>query len=160
MPEAQRNDGGGTVRDWMSRNPVTVSPEVPVKQVIRLMRAQGIRHVLVMEGARLAGIVSDRDVRRLLLDEESRVCPGSPVGHLMSVGPVTVAPEAPLTEAARGMLDMKIGALPVVEDDRPIGILTKSDVLEALLAWAEGDPGRVSAREGARARDSRRGERC
>lgn len=131
----------GTVRDWMSRNPVTVSPDLPVKQVIRLMRARGIRHVLVMDGDRLAGIVSDRDVRRLLLDGEPQVFPGSPIGHLMTVCPVTVSPEALLTEAARGMLEMKIGALPVVEDDRPVGILTKSDALEALLEWAKGDRG-------------------
>ncbi len=126
----------------MSRNPVTVPPDFPVKQVIRLMRARGIRHVLVIDGGRLAGIVSDRDVRRLLLDGEPQVFPGSPVGQLVTASPVTVSPETSLTEAARGMLEMKIGALPVVEDDRPIGILTKSDALEALLVWAEGGPAR------------------
>ena len=56
----------------------------------------------------------------------------------MTEGLVTVSPQTPLTVAARELLDRKIGALPVVEGDRPIGILTTSDALEALVAWAEG----------------------
>ncbi len=137
----------GRVRDWMSRNPVTVSSERSVEQVIRLMRARGIRHVLVMDGERLAGIVSNRDVLRLLLGGERLLSPGAPIAQIMTENPVRVSPEAPLTEAAREMLDRRIGALPVVEGDRPIGILTKSDAFEALLAWAEGDLGRVHAGE-------------
>lgn len=138
MP-ATRSGRLGTVRDWMSRNPVTVSPELSVEQVIRLMLARGIRHALVMDGDRLAGIVSNRDLRRPLIGGEPPLVPGSPVGRVMTECPVTVSPEALLTEAAREMLDRKIGALAVVETDRPIGILTKSDALEALLTWAEGE---------------------
>lgn len=118
-----------------------------MEQVIRLMRARGIRHVLVMDGERLAGIVSNRDVLRLLLGGERLLSPGAPIAQIMTENPVRVSPEAPLTEAAREMLDRRIGALPVVEGDRPIGILTKSDAFEALLAWAEGDLGSVHAGE-------------
>jgi CBS domain-containing protein len=132
-----REEGLGLVRDWMSRNPVTVEVERTVGQVVHLMRARGIRHVLVMDGERLAGIVSNRDVRSLPIEDEPRVLSGSLVTQVMSEHPVTVSPEARLTDAAREMLDRKIGALPVVEGDRPIGILTKSDALEALLTWAE-----------------------
>ena len=128
----------GSVRDWMSREPVTVTPEVSIEHVIRLMRARGIRHLLVMDGERLAGIVSNRDVRRLLLGGDHTIPPSAPVRRIMTEGVVTVLPETPLTVAARELLDRKIGALPVVEDDRPIGILTTSDALEALVAWAEG----------------------
>ena len=128
----------GTVRDWMSRDPVTIAPELSVEHAIRLMQARGIRHVLVMDGDRLAGILSNRDVRRLLSGGNHSAPPRTPVGRVMTEGPVTVSPETPLTTAARELLDRKIGALPVVEGDRPIGILTKSDALEALLAWAEG----------------------
>jgi CBS domain-containing protein len=141
MERLMESESVGMVRDWMSRDPVTVPPDLAVRQVIRLMRARGIRHVLVMDGDRLAGIVSDRDVRRLLLDGEPHVLPSSPIGHVMTACPVTVSPEAPLTEAARALLEMKIGALPVVENDRPVGVLTKSDALEALLTWAEGGAG-------------------
>lgn len=130
----------GTVRDWMSRNPVAVSLEAPLTHVIRLMQARGIRHVLVMDGDRLAGIVSSRDVRRLLVGEAPPLPPHSPVAQVMTESPVAVSPETPLIEAAREMLDRKIGALPVVEGDRLIGILTRSDAFEALLTWAEGRP--------------------
>jgi CBS domain-containing protein len=136
--DAPRREKAGTVRDWMSREPVTVTPDVSIEHVIRLMRARGIRHLLVMDGERLAGIVSNRDVRRLLLGGDHTIPPSAPVRRIMTEGVVTVSPQTPLTVAARQLLDRKIGALPVVEGDRPIGILTKSDALEALLAWAEG----------------------
>jgi acetoin utilization protein AcuB len=134
-------EGLGPVANWMSRSPFTVSPDCPIDQVIRLMRREGIRHVLVVDGGRLAGIVSNRDVRSLLLEGEPPLVPTSPVSRVMSESPVTTAPEATLAEAARAMLERKIGALPVVHGERLVGILTKSDALEALLAWADARPG-------------------
>ena len=127
----------GTVRDWMSRNLVVVTPERSVEHVFRLMRASEIRHILVMDGERLAGIVSNRDLRRPLVGGAPSLSPGSPVGRVMTESPTTVSPDTPLAVAARELLDRKIGALPVVEGDRPIGILTKSDALEGLLACVE-----------------------
>ena len=103
------------------------------------MMAQGIRHMLVMDGDCLVGIVSNRDVRRLLIGGGHLIPPGAPVKRVMTENPITASPELSLIEAAREILDRKIGALPVVEEGRPIGILTKSDVLEALLRWAERD---------------------
>src|SRR3970040_679659 len=136
--DAVRRRKAGTVRGWMSGEPLTVTPEASVEHVIRLMRARAIRHLLVMDGERLAGIVSTRAVRRLLLAGEHAMPPSAPVRQVMTESPVTVSPETPLVVAARELLDRKIGALPVVVGDRPIRILTKSDALEALLAWAEG----------------------
>jgi CBS domain-containing protein len=118
----------------MSRSPVAVPPDRPVQSVIRLMRSEGIRHVLVVEGDRLAGIVSNRDVRSLLTDDEPRALPTSPISRVMTENPVTTSPDVALTEAARAMLERKIGALPVLDGARVVGILTKSDALEALLA--------------------------
>jgi CBS domain-containing protein len=124
----------GQVRDWMSRSPVAVPPDRPVASVIRLMRSEGIRHVLVVEGDRLVGIVSNRDVRALLTDDEPPVLPTSPISRVMTENPVTTSPDAALADAARAMLERKIGALPVLDGVRVVGILTKSDALEALLA--------------------------
>ncbi len=126
----------GTVADWMTREPVTVREETPVSQVLRLMRSQDIRHVLVMQGERLSGIFSSRDVRRLVVGEGAMPADVA-VATLMTESPVTVSPRAPLLEAAREILDRKIGALPVTEGGRPVGILTSQDTLEALIAWAE-----------------------
>lgn len=142
MMAEPRRSAVGTVRDWMTRNPVSVSPHTPVAQVAGLMRANRIRHVLVVEAERLVGIVSDRDVRGLLVEGQPTVSPTSPVRQVMSDSPVTVTPEMLLTEASRAMLDRKLGALPVVEGDRPVGILSSADALEALLRWVDyGNPG-------------------
>jgi CBS domain-containing protein len=126
----------GLVRDWMSRQPLTVAPERPVAQVAGLMRTHAIRHVLVMDGDRLVGIVSNRDVRTPV-GMEPRAAADAPVSTVMSETPVIVTAEAGLVEAARALLERRIGALPVLDDERVVGILTRSDALEALLAWAE-----------------------
>jgi CBS domain-containing protein len=107
------------------------------------MRAEGVRHVVVTEGGQLVGIVSDRDLRGFLLDGEPTLSPQAPVRTVMSASPVAVSPDMPLAEAVRTMLASKIGALPVVADGRPVGILTRADALEALLAVIEG-PERAS----------------
>jgi CBS domain-containing protein len=130
-------EGLGQVRDWMSRRPVTVAPGCPVGQVARRMQAERIRHVIVLDGDRVEGIASNRDVRVPLVADEPHVLPGSPVSRVMTEQPVTASPETPLVEAARTMLERKIGALPVVEAGRLVGILTKSDVLEAMLMWID-----------------------
>jgi acetoin utilization protein AcuB len=131
----------GTVGDWMTPNPTTVSPETSIGEVAHLMRTQGIRHVLVLDGEILVGIASNRDVRGRSLEQPSDLSARSPIAKVMTEAPITVSVETPLTEAARAMLDRKIGALPVTDDLRLVGILTKADALEALLAWAEREPG-------------------
>jgi CBS domain-containing protein len=133
-------DGLGTVAEWMTREPVTVPEEMPLDQVLRLMRVREIRHVLVMQGDRLTGIFSNRDVRRMLDASEPPAASSVAVAALMTENPVTVSPRAPLLEAAREILDRKIGALPVTDEGRPIGILTSQDALEALIVWAERAP--------------------
>jgi CBS domain-containing protein len=111
-----------------------------VAQVAGLMRSERIRHVLVMEGEQLVGVVSDRDVRGLRLAGEPTVSPHSPVVMVMSEPPIAVDPETPLTEAVRTMLEHKIGAVIVLDGGRPVGILTRSDALEALLTAVESVP--------------------
>lgn len=125
----------GTVADWMTHEPVAVSEETPLSQVMGLMQALQIRHVLIMQAERLSGIFSSRDTRRLLSVDTA---PGPvTVGALMTEDPLTVSPGTPLLDAARAILDRKIGALPVTDGGRPVGILTSQDVLEALVSWAE-----------------------
>ncbi len=126
----------GLVRDWMTRDPLTVEPERPIGQVAGLMHTHGVRHVVVMDRERVVGIVSDRDVREPV-GVEPRRPRDAPVAGVMSESPVTVAADASLVEAARALLERRIGALPVLDQDRVVGILTRSDALEALLAWVE-----------------------
>jgi CBS domain-containing protein len=111
-----------------------------VAQVAGLMRTEAIRHVLVMDGEILVGVVSDRDVRGLRLTREPTVSPDSPVAAVMSEPPIAVDPETPLTEAVRTLLEHRIGSVIVLDGGRPVGILTRSDALEALLAVVESAP--------------------
>jgi CBS domain-containing protein len=124
----------------MTRRPVTVPEECPIQRAIGQMRAAEIRHLVVVDGDRVTGIVSNRDLRRLLEDPTHQPRLADPIRRIMTEDPVTVAPETPVTEAARLLLERKIGALPVREGDDVIGIFTTSDALEALLALA--DPAR------------------
>ncbi len=124
-----RASGVGPVRNWMTRAPVSVTPQTPVAEVTRLMRSEGIRHVVVVDGGHLVGIVSDRDVRGAARDATAAA--------IMTEIVLTVAPETPLTDAARALLERRIGALPVLDGDRVVGILSQADALEALLAYVE-----------------------
>jgi CBS domain-containing protein len=121
----------------MTRRPVTVPEECPIQRAIGQMRAAEIRHLVVVDGDRVTGIVSNRDLRRLLEDPTYPPRLADPIRRIMTEDPVTVAPETPVTEAARLLLERKIGALPVREGDEVIGIFTTSDALEALLAHAD-----------------------
>lgn len=126
-----------TVRDWMSHPPITVAEECPIHRAIGQMRTARVRHLLVMDGDRLSGVVSNRDLRRLLEDPVHAAL-DQPVRRIMTEGPVTVAPELPATAAARLLLEHGIGALPVRDGDAIVGIFTTADALESLLALADG----------------------
>jgi len=133
------NDGarGGTVGDWMSRPPLAVAEDTPIRVAIAQMEHADVRHLLVMDGDRLSGIVSNRDLGRLAGVASASLL-SAPVSRIMTEDPVTVAPETPVTAAARVLLEMKIGALPVRDGDDIVGIFTTADALEALLATVDG----------------------
>ena len=127
----------GVVRDWMTKQPATVAPDCSIGVAIARMRRAEVRHLLVVEADRLVGIVSHRDWHRVpagggVADWESQ-----PVARIMSEDPVTMAPETPVTTAARALLERKIGCLPVRDGEAIVGIFTTSDALEALLSALE-----------------------
>lgn len=132
------------VRDWMSPDPVTVSPETPVAEARQLFTDKGFRHLPVVAGGVLCGIVSDRDVvinpRALRLAIRRRnaaelVDDDRPVEAVMSSTPHTVAPDAPVSEASRLLVSRQVGALPVVDEDRRlVGIITVVDCLLSTLS--------------------------
>ncbi len=130
----------GAVSNWMTRAPITVPEECPVRLALGQMQRDGIRHLLVLDGDRLSGIVSNRDVRRLALEDPGPSLLSRPVRSIMTEDPVTVAPETEVTVAVRLLLELRIGALPVRDGDEIVGIFTTADALEALLAVVE-NPG-------------------
>ena len=129
---------GGSVGDWMSKAPMAVGEDTPIGDAVSLMQGAGVRHLLVLDGPVLTGILSSRDLRRLVTDDLGSPLLAGPVRSIMSEGPVSVAPEMPLVTAARLLLEQRIGALPVRQGERIVGIFTVPDALEALLAIAEG----------------------
>jgi CBS domain-containing protein len=128
------------VRDLMTAAPVTVPADMPVLEARQLMQAKRIRHLFVTspEG-KLQGIVTDRDIRlnlpspatSLSVWELNYLLARLTVEQVMSRTLVTTWPEAELTDAARVMLDHKIGALPVLDGGRVVGIVTESDFVRA-----------------------------
>jgi len=129
---------GGSVADWMSKAPMAVVEDTPIRDAVSLMQGAEVRHLLVLDGPVLTGILSSRDLRRLVTRDLDSPLLAGPVRSIMSEGPVSVAPETPLVRAARLLLEQRIGALPVRQGERIVGIFTVPDALEALLAIAEG----------------------
>jgi acetoin utilization protein AcuB len=123
----------------MTKNPLTVPLDTPVVDARRMMLERRIRHLLVTDGPRLAGIVTDRDIRlnlpspatSLSVWEINYLLARMTVGSVMTKTVITVDPERDAQNAARLMLDHKIGALPVMDGGTLVGIMTESDVLRA-----------------------------
>lgn len=130
------------MRHYMTRTPVSVAPNDSIRKVRLLMRQGHVRRLPVVEDRRVVGIVTDRD-----LWERSPV--GVPEGeeldgrdladHLrvmgvMTLRPVTIPPALPIGVAARRLRESHVGALLVVEEGDLVGILTKGDLIDALLA--------------------------
>jgi acetoin utilization protein AcuB len=119
-----------TVREIMATDPVTVGPRETARHAWKLMRDHRFRHLPVVAGGRLVGVLSDRDLRPVLL---SPALARARVVELMSERLTTIHPGAPIEEAASLLVVKKIGCLPVVEGDRLVGIVTKTDLLAVLV---------------------------
>jgi acetoin utilization protein AcuB len=119
-----------TVRDVMATDLVTVRPDESARQAYRLMRDHRFRHLPVVENGQLVGILSDRDLRPVLL---SPTLARASVGELMNEDLTTVVPDAPVEEAASLLVVKRIGCLPVVADGRLVGIVTETDLLAVLV---------------------------
>jgi acetoin utilization protein AcuB len=118
------------VRDVMATDLVTVRPHETARHAYRLMRDRRFRHLPVVEDGKLVGILSDRDLRPVLL---SPTLARARVRELMSEDLTTVGPDAPVEEAASLLVVKKIGCLPVVAEGRLIGIVTETDLLAVLV---------------------------
>ncbi len=133
-------EAGIRVKDCMSRSAATIHSDALVRGAVEMMKKRRIRHLPVVDRERrLVGIVTDRDLRQVVFDpavQERLGNLGEALGTLtvrdvMTWGVVTVQPETEIRQAARLMREQKIGALPVVDGERVVGILTETDVLRA-----------------------------
>lgn len=110
----------------MTRNLVQVSPKTSREEAQEVCRTGDFRHLLVMVEDELVGLVSDRDLRTA---EGLNLQPGLSVQLVMTRVIRDIHPEARLSQAARMMRRHGISCLPVVQDERPVGILTTTDLL-------------------------------
>ena len=131
------------VADRMTREVRTLQPNDKLSIADELMKVGKFRHVVVVDGddsGEVVGVVSHRDIFYGALawslgqgtSAHQRALESLPVKNVMHAEVTTVAPEAPLATAARTMLERRIGCLPVVENERLVGILTEGDFLSML----------------------------
>lgn len=133
------------VQDLMTENPFVVEPETSLFDAYTLMFEKEIRRLPVVYDQKLVGIITLSDIQRVLpsvfaetdTDTALEVTPLT-VGDVMTADPVTVAPEDTLQDAAEQMLENQVSGLPVVQNDRVIGIITESDIFKLIVAsWSE-----------------------
>jgi CBS domain-containing protein len=117
------------VQDIMTTDVQTVPPGVPADEAWNLMRAKGVRHLVVTEGRRVAGVLSDRDAGGR---QGSPVRRNRTVAELMTGRVVTVPPTTTVRKAANLMRGRSIGCLVVTDETRIVGIVTVADLLELL----------------------------
>ena len=126
-----------TVGEIMNPHPISVKPGIPVAEVARLMRAHDVGSILILDdSSRLLGILTEQGIVHKIVARErhpSEVL----VEEIMIRDPETVPPWLSLTDAARIMLLKRIRQLPVVHEDRVLGLVTKTDILRAQPALAE-----------------------
>jgi len=113
------------ISDIMSFPVLSVAPDLPMAEVALMLRKNGCTGLPVLDDGRLVGVLSRRDFRKIRKESQLK----SPVKAFMSRNPVTIAPGNSPHQAARLMVRHDIGRLPVVENDRVIGIVTRSDAM-------------------------------
>lgn len=127
------------VRDWMTRNPVTIQEDATFTEAWSLMREKRLRHLPVMRGEDVVGMVSDRDIRDAAPSsvesagsDTARIA-ATKIKDLISGKVFTTNPDAELERAAVKLFVHRIGALPVTEQGRLIGIISETDVFRAMV---------------------------
>jgi len=129
------------VSDWMTKKVITIGPDDYLSDAITLMRDNGIKHLPVVKGGKLKGILSDRDIKEyspskattLDIYELHYILANTRIKELMKAKVITTAPDTPVEEAAMIMLDRDIGSLPVVEGGSLCGIISDKDIFHALV---------------------------
>jgi acetoin utilization protein AcuB len=133
------------VKDIMQHDVACVRPETPLEEIVRLLQRRGVRHLAVLDHEELAGIISDRDLKSVLPARVAKpaatatgpVSGGLTAGDIMTKRVITVEPMMSVEDAARLLVEKRIGALPVTDGGTLVGIVTETDVL-LLFARAMG----------------------
>lgn len=132
-----------TVRDIMSVEVTTLGRNDTLLLAKDIMNLGRIRHFPVVEDDELVGVVSQRDLYRASLgtvmqygEKAQRAFLESVVVKEIMADPISIRPDATVGDAARLMMEHKIGCLPVLENDRLVGIVTETDMLQVVVDMA------------------------
>ena len=130
-----------TVREIMVKNPITLGRNETLDLAKDIMSLGRIRHFPVVEENKVVGVVSQRDLYRASFASvmgygekaQKAFLKTITVKGVMSHPPETISPEAPISEAARLMIEKKIGCLPVLDAGKLVGLVTETDLLKELV---------------------------
>lgn len=136
------------VKDIMVKEVATLDVNDELSLANDIMRLGRIRHLPVVDGARLVGILSERDLFRSSLAQAlgygtkttRDLMKNIRIKDIMVGDVITVTPETDLAQAVKLMLEKKIGCLPVVEDDQLAGLVTETDILMQYCKDLEAGP--------------------
>ncbi len=129
------------VKNKMTANPFTISPDQTIPDAHEIMAAHGIRRLPVMKNGKLVGIVSREDISKyspskatsLSMGEITYLLAKTKISMIMTKDPTTISSSALLEEAAILMRDNSISFLPVVDGDKLVGIITESDIFDSFI---------------------------
>lgn len=131
-----------TVANWMTKSVLTIKPHDTLKQAREVMTKHRVNQLPVVVDDKVVGIVTDRDVReaypssmRLLRGKDiDEFADSHTVEEVMTYNVITISPDASLREAAQRLRKQRFGAIPIVDHSKLVGIITRSDLLDAALA--------------------------
>lgn len=165
----RRFDAGAPrfVRDVMTLNVVTVSPQATLQEAVGLLVQNHVSGLPVVRGSLVVGILSEKDIARVVLvkvglsqlpshllalvrefsprragytlDKIREVLASTPVGQAMTDRPIVVAPDTPVDQAAQSMIEHRVHRLPVVDRGTLVGIVTREDITRASADILAGD---------------------
>ena len=121
------------VSHWMSTDLVTISKEASIQEAMALMKQQSVRHLPVVDQKMiLLGWITDADLRGVLI---ASMLEELTLEDVMIRKPFTIHPEMALEDAARILLDKRVGGLPIVKNGTLVGVITVTDILSAFITF-------------------------
>jgi len=130
------------IKDRMTRDPVVIRTSTNLKEALDMVRSNPFRHLPVLdEEDKLVGIVTEKSLvyasptssTTLSVFEVDYILSRTKIGQIIQGDVITVAPDLPVEEAARVMIDHRIGCLPVVKDGKLVGIVSDTDIFRVFV---------------------------
>ena len=133
------------VRDYMTTEMVTVKETDTLLDAIMFFVRSTFRHLPVVRGRQLVGVITERDVKQyapsvlsgISAEDYNSIMETTPISRVMARTPITVRPEQSVLEAAKLLYVKRLGCLPVVQDGELVGIITTTDMLKVLAQILE-----------------------